>query len=639
MKLYFRFINLVIFILLQILTLTCVYAQTERIDSLRSHFSRSNGSEKLKLALSLCMERNSMPADTLWKYIHIADSINKIVKDERCSFDINYYKACFMQISGNIDSAFILCTNGIFELEENNKYPDLKRRYQTYKGGLLIRNDKIKEAIALYINVLKESEEASDTINIIAALNGIGWSNMELSNFNDAVIWLKKAESVTNEKTYYTIYPLSNLAATYNSLHKNDSALYYINKALGVSKQSGDLKALANIYAIKSDILLEIQDRNGAEEMLRLMLDTRKIIGDQFYIASDMYQLGDFYFNTQQCEKGVAICKEGIAIASTYNFSSKLIILYQALAANLKACNQHEEYGDVLSKLIILKDSLYKINSADVVAEMQTKYEVEKKEKIILKQELTLARRNYLIFGSLLLFALSVIITILLFKQYKNKQKNIAQKEVLMARENERKRIAAELHDNIGTQLSYISRKIEYINADNSGLSDKYIQSMQDISSSSRRSIADLRETIWALKKENINIHDLSDRFKAFIKQQLSNYDNVHFHIEEKIDVPVFFSSIVSLNIFRILQEAVHNALQHSGCNNLSINITCDTKSNWLIEVKDDGKGFDPKLHYDNHFGLENMLQRASETGLQLEMISNIGNGTIIKLKGNAKNA
>ena len=208
-----------------------------------------------------------------------------------------------------------------------------------------------------------------------------------------------------------------------------------------------------------------------------------------------------------------------------------------------------------------------------------------------------------------------------------------------MARENERKRIAAELHDNIGTQLSYISRKIEYINADNSGLSDKYIQSMQDISSSSRRSIADLRETIWALKKENINIHDLSDRFKAFIKQQLSNYDNVHFHIEEKIDVPVFFSSIVSLNIFRILQEAVHNALQHSGCNNLSINITCDTKSNWLIEVKDDGKGFDPKLHYDNHFGLENMLQRASETGLQLEMISNIGNGTIIKLKGNAKNA
>lgn len=628
-----------LYITVQLLTLSCVEAQTTRIDSLRILFEKSSGAVKMNHALNLCMERNSMPADSLWKYIATADSINKIVNDERSGYDINYFKACYVQITGNIDSAAVICALAIEELKENKKFSDLKRKHQTYLGALLIRNDKIKEAIALFLDVLKESEHTNDTTSIISSLNGIGWANMELSNYNDAVIWLKKAELITYEKANYSIYPLSNLAATYNSLHKNDSALYYINKALAISSRSGDLKALANIYAIKSDILLEMNDRKGAEEMLRLMLETRKVIGDQFYVVSDMYQLGDFYSGTGQCEKGIEICEEGIAIATRYNFSSKLIILYEALAANYKSCNQYENYGNVLNKLITLKDSLYKKNSADVVAEMQTKYEVENKEKIILKQELTLARRNYLIYGSQILFALAALITYLLFKQYKQRQKNLALKEVSEARENERKRIAAELHDNIGTQLSYISRKTEYINADTAGLSDKHIQSLHDISSSARRSIADLRETIWALKKENININDLADRFKVFIKQQLSGHEMVDFQIEEKIDVPVFYSSIESLNIFRILQEAVHNALSHSGCTQLMVHIITEKNGHWQIQVKDNGKGFDPKLHYENHFGLENMMQRASECGFKLEITSDAGKGSLIHLEGISRNA
>ncbi|MEP7264158.1 MAG: histidine kinase [Bacteroidota bacterium] len=599
----------------------------------------SAGYQKLEVLINLCKERNSMPGDSLLKYVLIGDSLNSIYKNVRFTYEIEYYKTCYVQIEGNIDSAIVLSNKFIEELKGNKQLVDIYLRFKTYKAALLIRNDKIKEAIALDFEALKEAELANDSISIFGAQNSIGWANMEISNYTEAIIWLKKAEVQSRPFPKYNIYPLSNLAACYNSIHKNDSALYYIDKALSLGKVVEDLKSLANGYAIKSDILLDIKDPEGAEEMMMKGIDIRKQIGDQFYVVSDMYQLGLFYANTHQCEKGIAICKEGLSIADSFNFSAKLIILYKALAENYKACNNYIGYSDVLNKLIVLKDSLYKKNSAEALAEMQTKYEVENKEKIIIKQDYDLVKRNYLIYGSMVLFVLAAIITVLVFKQNKNKQANQAIRAVSMARENERKRIAAELHDNIGTQLSYISRKIEYMIADQASLTEKHVQSLQDITGSARRSISDLRETIWALKKENISINDLSDRIKVFVHQQLEGQQNIQLHINEKIERPIHFTSVESLNIFRILQEAIHNAIKHSNGSNLNLSFESFSDGRWSISVRDNGKGFETGKQYENNFGLENMEHRARETGGTLLIKSIEGAGTTILIHGQLTDA
>jgi signal transduction histidine kinase len=613
------------------------WAQTDKVDSLRQKIAFTTGSEKLMAVLDICKERNSLSADSLLKYVLIADSLNSTIKDEGSVFEIAYYKTCYVQITGNVDSAIALCTNAIEALKNRKNYIDLKLRFKTYKAALFIRSDKIKEAIALDFEALKEAELAKDSISIFGAENSIGWANMEMSNFPEAIAWLKKSEEFSRPFPKYNIYPLSNLAACYNSIHKNDSALFYIDKALSLGIIVEDLKSLANGYAIKSGILLDLKDMAGAEKMMRLGIDIRKQIGDQFYVVSDMYQLGLFYASTHQCEKGIALCKEGIEIASHYNYASKLIILYEALGNNYKECHDLAAYSNVLNTLIVLKDSLYKKNSAEALAEMQTKYEVENKEKIIIKQEYDLVKRNYLIYGSMVLFALATVITVLVFKQYKNRQRNMAAIEVSHARENERKRIAAELHDNIGTQLSYISRKIEYMNADSSSLPEKHLNSLEDITSSARRSISDLRETIWALKKESISINDLADRIKVFVRQQLEGEHDLQLHIDERIEKPILFTSIESLNIFRILQEAIHNAIRHSQCRNLLLKFESSDNGYWRISVKDDGIGFDTGMHYENHFGLENMEERSRESGIPLIVSSVPGEGTAVTLSAAVK--
>ncbi|MBL0097082.1 MAG: hypothetical protein IPP46_11820 [Bacteroidetes bacterium] len=200
------------------------------------------------------------------------------------------------------------------------------------------------------------------------------------------------------------------------------------------------------------------------------------------------------------------------------------------------------------------------------------------------------------------------------------------------AREEERSRIAAELHDNIGTQLGFISRKIDIYR---SGLNDAKVVSplmLDEINIASRRTIADLRETIWTLKKEKVAFSQLADRLKVYAKKQLEDVENARLEIVEEILHDVSLSPVDSLNVFRIIQESVYNAAVHSRGNLVSMKFKTMENGEWSIEVQDNGIGFDTSLDYENHYGLENMKQRAGESDLKIRIESEKTKGTVVSL-------
>ena len=121
-----------------------------------------------------------------------------------------------------------------------------------------------------------------------------------------------------------------------------------------------------------------------------------------------------------------------------------------------------------------LQDSMYKVNTAEAVTEIEAKYDLQKKQTTIIQQQYDLTKKNYLVYGSLLLLLLGAIFSFILFKQNKKKQQlklqmlheeehGISAIAVEKAEEQERNRIAAELHDNLGSQLSYISSNMDFI--------------------------------------------------------------------------------------------------------------------------------------------------------------------------------
>ena len=199
---------------------------------------------------------------------------------------------------------------------------------------------------------------------------------------------------------------------------------------------------------------------------------------------------------------------------------------------------------------------------------------------------------------------------------------------VTKAEEQERKRIAADLHDNIGAYASAIRADIEKFTD-----TDKVYNNatLLNLKLHSQEIIDSLRDTIWVLNKDNITITGISDRIKYYLNKLKPTYNQVQFHVNEQISNDSRISSQNALNIFRIVQEAVHNALKHSGAANIHISLSSDKQIR--ISIADDGKGMDDAPANPEGNGLLNMKARAEESGYRLSIHPGSGKGTVVELE------
>ncbi|MBX3238459.1 MAG: hypothetical protein KIT80_06700 [Chitinophagaceae bacterium] len=226
------------------------------------------------------------------------------------------------------------------------------------------------------------------------------------------------------------------------------------------------------------------------------------------------------------------------------------------------------------------------------------------------------------LFSSLLLLFFFATGQVISKKRYRRKLKRLQEEHSLQL---ERERIAMELHDNVGSQLTYLINKIE---DDYPMLADK--KEAGRLSGFARRAMQELRETIWALDKKEMMLHDLEYKIMQLI-DRLSNENNrIRYHGTGGHSDRVSLKALQTLNIYRIIQEALNNALKYSEAETISVYV--DTEGRMLnIKVTDDGKGFDAK-EISRGYGLRNMRKRALEMNATIDVQSEREKGTVISL-------
>lgn len=210
-----------------------------------------------------------------------------------------------------------------------------------------------------------------------------------------------------------------------------------------------------------------------------------------------------------------------------------------------------------------------------------------------------------------------------------DEEKRMAIEAVAEAEEAERKRIAADLHDNLGAQANAILYSTELLQQEES---EKGVL-VNNLHDTARDMLTSLRETLWALKKTEVTASDIWVRLINFSKQLARHYSSVKI-TAEGMAPPFQLSATRALNIVFIVQEALNNAVRHSGAE--SISITSEYSGNaWRLEVKDNGKGFD--VRSDNKkpesYGLNNMAERATAAGADISISSADAKGTRIELR------
>ncbi len=575
----------------------------------------NNDSLKIKALMSLAFRNfESGNYSNAIKNFEEALPISLILKDSTSLADIYNGFAITYSKKGDINKSieYNFKTLSIYEkikdsLGIGNSYLNIGWDYRTLK--------EFKKSLKYNYKSLEVYENIKDSIRIAMINNNIAGTQNELGNYNKALEYSKKSKNYFLKLNFkrFTAYPISVMAVAYDSLHNYKLA------------EKNYLKA----------IQLHTENREPYE------------------LAFLNYSIANLYFKQKKYNQALNNSKKAFSFANETNAKQYIVDISKILSKIYEVKNNSKLSNKYLKLYIRYNDSILNQQKIKSIAEIETKYETAKKEKEIalqkeqlLEQELAIKSRN--LYAILLASAL-LILAIIFFSIYKRNQlkRNQLQKEIdlkdALAKiktqnrlQEQRLRISRDLHDNIGSQLTFIISSIDnlkYISKDaNTKLKDK----LSSISSFTGDTIHQLRDTIWAMNKSEITVEDLHARILSFIEQAKAAVPETDFEIGYTIDKNTSLSSLEGMNVFRVIQEAINNAIKYADAKNIVIQLSKNNK-NFTISIVDNGKGFDINT-VDLGNGLSNMEKRMSEISGRININSKLEKGTEIKLDIPIKN-
>jgi signal transduction histidine kinase len=638
------------------------FGQSPQIDSLKHRVYTSKGDkEKLKAMLDVCARFETLATDTLWNYAVKAKLLAAKLRDAPSQGMAIVAQANAYIAWDNIDSAKALVDPEL--LKFNAADPTIRDIYFALRHlqlNFISGTSDYENAIAEAYRIIREAEKYKDSLAIADSFNSISIYKYDFDLNTQAVSLALKGLAYTSASPRYTdviINISGNLSEYYNYIGKLDSAMYYADRTYNISKSAGYLRFESWALQKKSATYLKQKlYQKAADAILESMRLDRMIDGDQPR-DDNLVALADVYNETHQFDKAIKVINDGVAF---YNKPQNIspharhgavkngmqrIYLYKMLARSYRLKGDSKHYEFTLERIITGLDSFYTKNSVEAIADYETKYQVQKKEATIAQQQLALVRENYLFYGSILVAILGAAVAVLVsrevrrkqrlkLKQLKEEERIAAEKAVAEAEETERRRIAADLHDNLGAQLSFIKRNVNFIIDQPAGFSPedemKYLNSVNDIA---QNAIIDLRETIWVLNKDEVSIQEFADKLKSYMKQQLVGRENIRWHFKEAIHADWKLSSGEVMHLFRIVQEVISNIIKHSGADEINIYFESYRNACYRFEIIDNGNGFDMGATFEGHYGLENIGQRANDISATLSINSYPGEGTSVELQ------
>ncbi|RDB02867.1 sensor histidine kinase [Runella aurantiaca] len=191
-----------------------------------------------------------------------------------------------------------------------------------------------------------------------------------------------------------------------------------------------------------------------------------------------------------------------------------------------------------------------------------------------------------------------------------------------------RNQIAADLHDEVGSNLNSIAIFAEVLRKKTS---TETLPILERIIDNTKESVGLMQDAVWAINPKNDSNEKLFERMRSFASALLSNKGiEFDFEIQENIQ-KANFTLEQRKNCYLIFKEAVNNIAKHSQADRASAKITSDPNC-FYITIEDNGRGFDATADHAGN-GVSNFKNRAEEAEMFLEIQSTLGKGTSLRLE------
>ena len=547
---------------------------------------------------------------------------------------------CFMY-TGKYDSANYYYN---LSLELGKKYNDKLITAKGYNnlGNVCQYTADYEKAVAYNYKALELFEAVKDSSGIAGAYGNLANNYTRLKQYDKAIELCGEAISfaIRRHDKRLEANSYNTLATIYGEQHKDSPELAYAIKAYQVYGEIKNIKGLASTTVNLTEIYVDHQQTDSAAKYALLGIGYAKQIEDAQNLGILYHTLGLSY--ERQNKITAALTAQDSAVYYSLQTGDKLMLSksYQSKAAIYFKQQDFKAAYQNLDKFTLLNDSIFNASMQTSIADMQTKYETSKKEQKIQQQQFDLTKKNYWIAGAVGLLLLGGLLGFSFYRSNKLKQikkmqsaiiqqQDMATKAVIQAEENERKRIAGDLHDGIGQimsaakmNLSSIEARLDFKNEEDRMAFEKIVHLVDE-------SCREVRNVSHNMMPNALLKSGLSSAVKEFIDKIDSRVLKVNLYSEglnERLD------SNVETVLYRVIQECVNNVIKHSGANELDISLIKD-KDGIAATIEDNGKGFGvtEKLKAEG-IGLKNIRTRIEYLKGTVDFDSDEGKGTLVAI-------
>lgn len=518
-------------------------------------------------------------------------------------------------------------------------------KFYILKGQCYVKKADFRLALANFTKALQIADQRKDYRNKTGVLISIGWAYMEDGKYPEALKFFHEVLQLNPGENYENrAVVLCNIASCYNTTGQFKLAEEYAVKGIEAARKKNSMADLANGLNILARSNYLQGKMYKAIDFLKEASVAREKVADPFMIASDYLELADLYIKNNQITDAIDWAKKAEDLSLKNDNKLKLAASYETLATAYEASGDDKNSTLYYKKLLVIRDSMNNEHYNQAIAEMQVQFETQKKtsENLELKKENLEAKLENsqqqkwmlgLIAGILLVTGSAIYISYMLRSRFKikqalnelNEQRNRSM-AVMEAEENERKRIAADLHDGVSQILAAASLQLKKSQRENVEY-DKVDELINQAGT-------EVRNVSHQVTPELLLHYGLEKAVAQAIDRLNDSSENTRFTFFSHVEVALQ-DEMQALMIYRCFQELTNNILKHAAAKKVTVQLHLEAEEIQLM-IEDDGVGFNT-AEVQAGLGLMSIESRIAIYQGNLVVDSTPGKGTTTIIKINRK--
>ena len=512
------------------------------------------------------------------------------------------------------------------------------------KGGIFFDSGNFAESETEAIKALRLLSKTKNTNLVYNCYNLIGISLKELNNYKKSLYYfalalkqldLLEKENYPKEKIGKSrIACYNNIGRVYQKMADYPKAINYYNKALQTKNIKQDFpKSYALLLNNLGYSKMKAGDYEAVEELFLESMRIRDSLGLELAVATNKIDLGEYYLIQKDTAKGFAYLKEGYLLSKKLNSSPYLI---QSLKLLMDSDSKNKLY--YTNQYLKIKDSVQQLERATRNKFARIAYEtdqVEEKNEILSKTITNIGMGSGVVIlilgGFFIIYRLKSRNRELLFvKEQQEANEKIyqlmlhQQLETEQARNEERNRIAMELHDGIINSIFTTRFSLMQLESEAVDKKQELVQELKKAEREIRRVSHNLKQNLLTEDKA------LPEILANLIESQQNEFGTkFDLSVDKFIDWSLV-SSDSKIHVYRIIQEALQNSNKYSKAKRCCV-FLMKTGDKITIRIWDNGIGFNPEKAKQG-IGLKNIKERTKVLKGVLKITSTSEKGTTIEI-------